>query len=147
METAARQIGAVNYWLVKSEPGTYSWVDLVRERRTAWTGVRNFQARNNLQLMKSGDYVLFYHSGESRELVGLAQVAQEGYPDPTGKDGDWACVDLTPVKPLVEPVGLARIKADTALQEMVLAKNSRLSVQSVTKEQLQRILKLARTKL
>lgn len=135
----------MNHWIVKSEPETYSWSDLVKERKTAWTGVRNFQARNNLRAMKTGDRVLFYHSGDGKEVVGLARVVKTAYPDPTAKEGDWSCVDLAPVKALKQPVSLATIKADKTLREMVLARNSRLSVSPVTEQQFKRVLELAAT--
>src|ERR1044071_7473308 len=111
------------YWLVKSEPESYSWNDLVKDTKTAWTGVRNFQARNNLRAMKKGDLVFYYHSGETKEVVGIATVAKAAYPDPTAKEGDWVCVDLAPVKALVKPVSLVAIKADQQLKEMALVKN------------------------
>lgn len=133
----------MNYWLAKSEPETYSWAQLVKDGRTSWTGVRNFQARNNLRAMKSGDLVLFYHSGETREVVGLAKVSKAAYADPTAKEGDWSCVDLSAVKPLAKPVSLAAIKADKILKEMVLVKNSRLSVQPVTEAQFERLIQMA----
>ena len=133
----------MNCWLVKSEPETYSWDALVREGKTAWTGVRNFQARNNLRAMKAGDRVLFYHSGDGKEVVGLANVVKAAYADPTAKEGDWVCVDLAPVKPLSKVVGLATIKADKILKEMVLAKNSRLSVSQVSPGQFDRLMELA----
>lgn len=137
----------MNYWLAKSEPETYSWADLVKDGQTAWTGVRNFQARNHLRAMCSGDRVLFYHSGETKEMVGVAKVVAAAYPDPTAKDGDWVCVDLAPVKPLARPVTLPTVKADRLLNGMVLVKNSRLSVQPVTREQFNRVLELAATRL
>jgi predicted RNA-binding protein with PUA-like domain len=137
----------MNYWLTKSEPETYSWADLLKERKTAWTGVRNFQARNNLRAMQVGDRVFFYHSGETKEIVGVAKVVKAAYPDPTAKEGDWVCVDLGPVKPLARTVSLGAVKADKQLKEMVLVKNSRLSVQPVTAEQFNRVLELAATKL
>src|SRR5208282_283279 len=102
----------MNYWLVKSEPETYSWAAFVKEGRTAWTGVRNFAARLHLRAMKSGDAVFFYHSGGQKSVVGLARVETKFYPDPTAKEGDWSCVDLVPVKELAQPVTLAQIKAD-----------------------------------
>ena len=102
---------AKNYWLVKSEPEAYSWDTFVKDGRTAWTGVRNFQARNNLRAMKKGDVVAFYHSVTDKQIVGLAKVDKEAYPDATAKEGDWACVDLVPAKPLKQPVTLAAIKA------------------------------------
>jgi len=133
----------MNHWLVKSEPETYSWAAFVKEGKTAWTGVRNYQARIHLRTMKPGDPVLFYHSGEAKDIVGLAKVLKAAYPDPTDKEGDWVCVDLAPVKPLTKPVNLATVKADKALKEMVLVNNSRLSVQPVTEAQYERVLKLA----
>jgi len=133
----------VNYWLVKSEPETYSWSQFVKDGKTAWTGVRNFAARLHLRAMKSGDAVFFYHSGEQKSVVGIARVKKEFYPDPTAKEGDWSCVDLVPVKELTHPVTLAQIKADKILKEMVLARQSRLSVSPVTKEQFERLLQLA----
>jgi len=136
----------MNYWLVKSEPGTYSWDMFVKEGKTAWTGVRNFAARKHLRAMKAGDLVFFYHSGESKSVVGLARVAKEFYSDPTAKEGDWPCVDLHPIGDLAKPVALAAIKADKVLKEMVLAKQSRLSVSPVTHEQFSRLLELAETK-
>ena len=133
----------MNWWLVKSEPETYSWTDLMREGRTAWTGVRNFQARLHLRAMKAGDSVLFYHSGEGREIVGLARVFKAAYPDPTAREGDWVCVDLAPKSALAKPVTLTAIRADKLLQDMVLVRNSRLSVQPVTEAQFKRVLTLA----
>lgn len=136
----------MNYWLVKSEPETYAWAQFVNDGRTAWTGVRNYQARIYLRAMKNGDRILFYHSNEGKNVVGIAKVVKAAYPDPTATEGDWACVDLAPVKVLVNPVGLDRIKTDRLLQEMVLVKNSRLSVQAVTEKQFNRVLELAATK-
>ena len=136
-----------NYWLVKSEPDTYSWSQLLGDRRTAWTGVRNYAARNHLRAMKSGDPVFFYHSGDEKSVVGLARVAKESYTDPTADDGDWSAVDIAAEIPLVLQVTLAQIKADKTLKEMVLAKQSRLSVSPVTREQFERLLKLAGTKV
>jgi len=135
----------MNYWLVKSEPGAYSWSDLLKDGKTAWTGVRNFAARKNLRAMKSGDPVFFYHSGEEKSVVGVARVAREFYPDPTAKEGDWSAVDLVPIKPLVGPITLSQIKTDKILKTMVLAKQSRLSVSPVTCEQFARLLELSRT--
>ncbi len=135
----------MNYWLVKSEPGTYAWAQLVKDGRTAWTGVRNYQARIYLRAMQNGDRVLFYHSNEGKNVVGVARIVKTAYPDPTAAVGDWACVDLAPVKTLPKPVGLDHIKTDELLQEMVLVKNSRLSVQPVTEKQFNRVLELAAT--
>lgn len=136
----------MNYWLVKSEPETYAWAQLVKDGTTVWTGVRNFAARNHLRAMKRGDVVFYYHSGEEKSVVGLARVEKEPYADPTAKEGDWSCVDLVPMKPLKQPVTLAQIKADKILQEMILAKQSRLSVSPVTKTQFEKLLQLAETK-
>jgi predicted RNA-binding protein with PUA-like domain len=133
----------MNYWLVKSEPEAYSWMQFVKDGKTAWTGVRNFQARNNLRAMKKGDQVFFYHSVSEKQIVGLSRVAKEFYPDATASDGDWSCVDLEPVKPLKNPVSLETIKSDAVLKEMPLVKQSRLSVTPLTKTQAERILKLA----
>ena len=135
----------MNYWLVKSEPGAYAWSQLLKDGETGWTGVRNFAARNHLRAMKSGDVVFFYHSGEDKSVVGLARVIRESYPDPTAAEGDWAAVDLVPVKPLAKPVLLSQIKADKILKEMVLAKQSRLSVTPVTREEFKRLLELSGT--
>ena len=136
----------MNYWLVKSEPESYSWAQFVKDGRTAWTGVRNYQARIHLRAMKTGDRVLFYHSNEGKNVVGIAKVVKAAYPDSTAAEGDWVCVDLAPVTPLAKPVGLDIVKTDSRLQEMVLVKNSRLSVQPVTEKQFNRILELAATK-
>jgi predicted RNA-binding protein with PUA-like domain len=136
----------MNYWLVKSEPETYSWANFVKDGKTAWTGVRNFAARLHLRAMKSGDRVFFYHSGEEKSVVGLGRVVKEFYPDPTAAEGDWSCVDLASEKALAKPVTLAQIKVDKLLKEMVLAKQSRLSVSPVTKAQFERLLVLAETK-
>ena len=137
----------MKYWLVKSEPEAYSWAMLVKDGQTAWTGVRNFTARNNLRAMKRGDCVLFYHSGEGKEVVGLAKVVKTAYPDPTAKEGDWSCVDLVPVKPLANPVSLQTIKTDPTLKEMVLVKQSRLSVVPLDEKQFNRTLEVAGTKI
>jgi len=133
----------MNHWLVKSEPESYSWTQFVKDGSTAWTGVRNFQARNNLRAMKRGDLVLFYHSVTGKEIVGLARVAKEAYPDPTAKEGDWVCVELQPMKPLAKPVTLDAVKADKTLKDMPLLKNSRLSVQPVSVRQFERVMELA----
>ena len=135
-----------NYWLVKTEPESYSWADLVKDGKTAWTGVRNFQARNNLRAMKKDDLVLFYHSVSGKEAVGLARVGKAAYADPTASDGDWLAVDLVPVKPLAKPVTLETIKADKVLKEMPLVRNSRLSVTPVAEGQFTRLMVLAETK-
>ena len=105
------------HWLVKQEPEDYSWDDLTRDSSTQWTGVRNFQARNNLRQMKAGDKVLFYHSGKEKSVVGIARVSKAAYPDPTAKEEGWIAVDITPVKKLAHPVSLAGIKANSKLRE------------------------------
>jgi predicted RNA-binding protein with PUA-like domain len=135
----------MNYWLIKQEPEAYSWDAFVKDRGTAWTGVRNFQARNNLRAMRKGDLVFYYHSVSGKQVVGLARVAKEAYPDPTSKEGDWSSVDMEPMKALESPVDLDLIKSDKSLADMTLLRNSRLSVQPVTKTQFQRILKLGKT--
>ena len=136
----------MNYWLAKSEPEAYAWGQLVKDGRTAWTGVRNFQARNNLRAMRTGDRVLFYHSVSEKSVVGLARVVREAYPDPTATEGDWSCVDLEPVKPLPTPVTLEVIKGDGALREMALLRQSRLSVTPLTKVEFERVLLLGGAK-
>ena len=130
----------MNYWIVKQKPETYSWAMFVKEGRAAWTGVRNFQARNNLRAMKKGDPVLYYHSVSEKQIVGVASVAREAYPDPTAKEGDWVCVDLVPVKPLAKPVTLDAIKADKVLKDVLLVRNSRLSVSPLTETQFKRLM-------
>lgn len=138
---------ARSYWLVKSEPFKYSWDDLVKDGSTCWDGVRNPQARNNLAAMKKGDHVLYYHSNEGKEVVGVAEVTGESYPDPTSDDERWLVVDLAPLKPLREPVTLKRIKAEPALASVPLVTHSRLSVMPIEKAAFERILKLGRTPL
>jgi predicted RNA-binding protein with PUA-like domain len=134
----------MNYWLVKSEPEAYSWAQFLKEGETAWTGVRNFAARNYLRAMKKGDTVYFYHSGDEKSVIGLARVQKEFYPDPTADDGDWSCVDLIPVKAMSAPVTLAQIKGDKMLREMVFVKQSRLSVSPLTKPQFDQLMQLAK---
>ncbi|GAA0893136.1 EVE domain-containing protein [Fulvivirga kasyanovii] len=125
----------MNYWLMKSEPGTYSWDDLVKDKQTFWDGVRNYQARNNMKEMKVGDLALFYHSVNEKTVVGIAKIVKEHYPDPTTDDDRWVVVDVAPVQPLKKPVKLDDIKNDGRLDQMVLVRNSRLSVQPVKKEE------------
>lgn len=137
----------MNYWLVKSEPEAYSWETFVKEKHAAWTGVRNFQARNNLRAMKRGDLVLFYHSVSDKQVIGIARVEKEAYPDRTAKEGDWLCVDLVPVKPLRKPVTLEAIKSAPALTKMALLKQSRLSVTALTADEFRQLLKLGETTL
>ena len=133
------------FWLVKSEPASYSWETFVKEGRAAWTGVRNFQARNNLRAMRKGDLVLFYHSVTGKEIVGIAKVAGVAYPDPTAQEGDWSCVDLEPSKPLKHPVTLAEIKARESLREIALLRNSRISVVPLRPAEFDAILAMAKS--
>lgn len=135
-----------HYWLIKQEPESYSWTTFVADGGTAWTGVRNFQARNNLRAMRGGDLVLYYHSVSEKQVVGIAEVTQTAYPDPTATEGDWSSVDLRPLQALSQPVSLEWIKSDELLRNMALVKNSRLSVTPVTPNEFARILKLAKTK-
>jgi predicted RNA-binding protein with PUA-like domain len=118
----------MNYWLVKSEPFAYSWSTFVANGGGMWDGVRSYQARNNLMAMKTGDLVMFYHSNEGLEIVGIAKVAREHYPDPTTDDPRWVVVDLVPLQALEKPVKLSQIKTDNRLQEIALIRQSRLSV-------------------
>ena len=134
----------MNYWLVKSEPSTFSWDDLVRDKKTVWDGVRNFQARNNLKAMKKGDLAFFYHSNEDKAIIGIGKIVKEGYPEP--KDNNWIAVDIAPDKKLKNPVSLAQIKSDKRLANMVLVKASRLSVQPVKAEEFDLVLALSETK-
>ena len=138
---------ARNFWLVKSEPYKYSWDDLVKDGSTYWDGVRNYMARNNLRAMGRGDLVLYYHSNEGKEIVGVAQVAKESYPDPTIEDDRWVVVDVKPVVPFKEPVTLAQIKADAKLEGIAMLKYGRLSVVPITPVEFRYILKLGKTKL
>jgi predicted RNA-binding protein with PUA-like domain len=131
-----------NHWIVKQEPGSFSWATLVKDGRTDWTGVRNFQARNHLRSMKKGDPVLFYHSGEEKQIVGLARVEKEAYSDPTADEGDWSAVDIVPVKGLKKPVTLQQIRAEKVLKDMPLVRQSRLSVSPLTEAQFERIINL-----
>ena len=133
-----------NYWLVKSEPNAYSWSDLVKEKKTSWTGVRNFTARNNLRSMRVGDEVLFYHSVTDKAVVGVAKVVRAAYPDPTAKEGDWSAVDLAPIKPLRDPVALDQIKARRRLKDISLVRQSRLYVHRLSAEEYREILALAK---
>ena len=135
-----------NYWLVKQEPEAYAWAQFVKDGGTAWTGVRNYQARNNLRAMKKGDPVVYYHTGDEKQAVGLARVQRDNYPDPTATEGDWSAVDLAPVKPLAKPVTLAQMKSDKILKEMLLVRHSRLSVSPLNEAQFERLLALAETR-
>src|SRR4051794_26947641 len=122
---------AMNYWLVKQEPEDYSWDTFFKEGWTAWTGVRNAQARNNLRAMKKDDLVLYYHTGKEKQIVGIAQVEREHYPDPSAKKGDWSAVEFVPFKILKKPIALSVARSDKLLKTMPLVKNSRLSVSPV----------------
>lgn len=138
----------MNYWLVKSEPETYSWSRLVSEGRVVWDGVRNYQARNNLQAMKEGDQVLFYHSVTDKAVVGLARVVREAYPDPTIPDDPrWVVVELEPEIAFTRPVPLAQLKAEPMLQTMLLVRHSRLSVMPLKPEEFELVLALGTKEL
>ncbi|MEX0966662.1 MAG: EVE domain-containing protein [Bacteroidia bacterium] len=136
----------MNYWLLKSEPDTYSWDDLVRENRTMWEGVRNYQARNNLQEMKLGDLAFFYHSFD-KEIVGICKVVKEHFPDPTADDEKWVVVEVEPVKPVNRKVSLKEIKAEAKLKDLKLVTHSRLSVAEVSEAHFKHILKMTETKI
>ncbi len=138
---------ARGYWLVKSEPFKYSWDDFVKDGSTYWDGVRNAQARNNLQAMQVGDKVLYYHSNEGKEVVGIARVTKASYPDPTSDDERWVVVDLAPVKPLSRPVTLAEIKADAEFAKILLVTHSRLSVMPIRAAEFEHILKMGKTRV
>ena len=133
-----------HYWLVKQEPTAYSWDQFTADGKTDWTGVRNFQARNNLRSMKLGDPVFYYHSVNGKAVVGIAEVTKEAFRDPTAAEGDWSAVELTAVKSVEPPVKIDRIKEESRLSEMPLLKNSRLSVMQLTKEQFDTVLELAK---
>jgi predicted RNA-binding protein with PUA-like domain len=133
----------MNYWLVKSEPFKYSWDDFVKEGKSVWDGVRNYQARNNLKAMQKGDWVLFYHSNEGMEVVGLAEISKEFFQDPTTEDPRWVVVELKPIKKLAKTVTLKTMKSDERLSNLALIKQSRLSVTPVLKAEFDIILSLA----
>ena len=135
------------YWLVKSEPDKYSWSDFKRDGSTYWDGVRNAEARNNLAAMRKGDLAFYYHSKKGKDVVGVARVTRESYPDPTTSDARWLVVDLAPVIALAEPVTLKRIKSEPTLSEIALVRKSRLSVVPLERTAFQRILKLAKTRI
>ncbi len=132
----------MNHWLVKSEPFKYSWDTFSTEGIACWDGVRNYQARNNLQAMKTGDLVLFYHSNEGKAVVGIAKIVREAYPDPTANDPTWVAVDLAPVEKLIQPVTLEQIKTDNRLSQIALLRQSRLSVMPLKTEEFDCILEL-----
>ncbi|MET0570574.1 MAG: EVE domain-containing protein [Pedobacter agri] len=132
----------MNHWLVKSEPFKYSWEKFNKDGRTFWDGVRNYQARNNLKAMKEGDLVLFYHSNEGKNVVGIAKVVKEFYQDPTTDDTNWVVVDLSPVETLKNPVSLEQIKAEPSLTDISLVRQGRLSVMSLKAEEFDKILEM-----
>ena len=129
----------MNYWLIKSEPDEFSWEQLQKDRKTDWSGVRNYAARNNLREMKKGDLAFFYHSNVGYQIVGIARVLREYFPDPTTTDGDWSAVEFGPHKALKQPVTLATLKQDVFFQDMDLVRRGRLSVGKVTSSQFTRI--------
>jgi len=136
---------ARSYWLIKSEPEEYGWQHLVDDGKGRWDGVRNYAARNHLREMKCGDWALFYHSGRTREVVGICEVVTEHYPDPTAEKGDFSAVDFAPVKEFVEPVTLQAVKNEPKLAEMVLVRSPRLSVQPVRAAEFRLVLSLGKT--
>ena len=136
-----------SFWIIKQEPSQYNWKQFEKDRETYWDGVRNYQARNNLKNMKKGDNLLFYHSVVGKEIVGIAEVTREAYPDPTTDDERWVVVDLKPIKPFKVPVTLEEIKTHKELSEIALIKQARLSVMPITKKEFQILLKLGKTNL
>ena len=136
-----------SYWLMKSEPTKYSFAQLVRDGRTIWDGVRNYEARNSLRAMKVDDLALFYHSNEGKEIVGVARVSREAYADPTAPGEDWSVVEIEPLCPVKAPVALDTIKSDPDFADIALLKRSRLSVVPISKEHFERILKLGKTRV
>ncbi len=134
-----------SHWLVKQEPDSYPWSAFVKDGQTEWDGVRNYQARNNLRAMKNGDLVLYYHSVKGKEVVGIATVIREAYPDPSATKGDWSAVDIKPIKPLRNAVSLETIKSDERFSEIPLLKHSRLSVMPITPSHFDLILELGQT--
>jgi predicted RNA-binding protein with PUA-like domain len=142
--TLAAKFKTMAYWLVKSEPSVYSWDQFEQDKQTFWDGVRNYAARNNLKAMKKGDEVLYYHSNEGLEIVGIAKVVKEFYQDPSTDDDKWVAVDLKPYKKLKHPVSLSAIKKDKRLANMALVRISQLSVQPVTDEEWAAVMELAK---
>ncbi len=132
----------MNYWLVKSEPAAYSWQQFNKDGKTIWDGVRNYQARNNLRKMQKGDLLLFYHSVTEKQVMGIARVVREHYPDPSTEDKRWSVVDIVPEKTLDKPVPLSVIKADNRLEHIALIKQSRLSVMPLSAEAFDAIIDL-----
>lgn len=137
----------MNYWLIKSEPDAYSWDQLVKEKETFWSGVRNYAARNNLKAMKKGDLAFFYHSNEGKDIVGIAKVVKEHYPDATAKEGEWYGVDFAAYKPMKKPVSLEQMKKEASLKTMELLRIARLSVSKVSAKEFEKILQMGETKI
>lgn len=135
------------YWLMKSEPSKFSFAQLLKDGRTSWDGVRNFEARNSLRGMKKGDLALFYHSNEGKEIVGVVRVDREAYPDPTAPGEDWSVVDVVPIASMKAPVSLEIIKSDPTLADIALLKRSRLSVVPLSKPHFDHLLALGKTRL
>jgi predicted RNA-binding protein with PUA-like domain len=146
---AGRRLGGMmtGYWLVKSEPDAFSWDQQVANRVEPWTGVRNHMAKNNLKAMRKGDLAFFYHSNVGKQIVGIVEVAREAYPDPTAVSGDWVCVDMQAVRPLPKPVTLADIRADAALSDIALVRQSRLSVMPISKPHWDRLCRMGGWKI
>ena len=132
----------MNYFILKTEPSTYSWLDLVKDKTTAWTGVRNYQARNNLRSMKTGDICLMYHSGDEKSVVGIAEVVKTAYQDPTTTEANWVCVDIQAKEELKKPISLSFIKEHPTLSKMLLVRHSRLSVIPIDADDYQTIIAL-----
>ena len=133
-----------NFWLVKQEPSSYSWSDFIADGETKWTGVRNYAARNNLRRMRKGDEVLFYHSGDEKAVVGVAEVTRTAYPDPTApEEEDWSTADLAPIRPLRRPVTLRQIKDQPRLKKIQLVRQSRLSVMPLTAQEFRAIVRMS----
>lgn len=137
----------MQFWLVKQEPSKYSWEEFLKDKKTYWDGVRNYQARNNLQAMKKGDRVFFYHSVVGKQIMGIAQVTRESYPDPTSDNPAWVVVDLKPIKSLKIPVTLGQVKSHPKLKDISLIKQSRLSVMPLTQSEFKIILEMGKTKI
>ncbi|HEY3860529.1 MAG TPA: EVE domain-containing protein [Verrucomicrobiae bacterium] len=133
----------MNHWIVKQEPEDYGWPAFLKDGHAAWTGVRSFAGRKNLRAMAKGDSVFYYHTGDEKQIVGLARVSRAAYTDPTADEGDWSCVDLAPVKTLARPVTLEAIKKDAVVKHTELVRQSRLSVSPLTQEQFDRLMKMA----
>jgi predicted RNA-binding protein with PUA-like domain len=131
----------MNYWLIKSDPETYSWQDLVKDKKTTWDGIRNYQARNNLKLMKKGDKLIIYHSNLA-EVAGTAEVIKEAFQDPTTDNANWVAVDIIALKPFKKPVTLTEIKSNKKLQDIALIKNTRLSAMPLRKEEFEEIVNM-----